>query len=182
MVFLSILLKLSILMEKLHDLLRYQILCSEISVIHDTSESTASDNVDVTNEITSTTPVPPVITKTAHMQGIAFRKEFNANTPVQPRLSNYPVTVFGKERGLFHSSWYSVFPWLEYCVDTDLCFCFACRVFIQDGKYEPGFTKNGIRNWHNAMEKGHGHYAHNECTAYKCDEKIGREKEGSSVD
>ena len=112
--------------------------------------------------------MPPLATKTAHTQGIAFGKEFNINTPTQPRLSNYPVTVFGKEKRSFHSSWYSI-P--------------TCASSLQDGK----FTKTGFRNWHKAMEKGCGLYAHNVSVPHinamkRWDERNRREKEGFSVD
>ena len=42
-----------------------------------------------------------------------------------------PDIDFPKKDGRkFNSEWYNLFKWLEYSVETDAAFCFACRKFL----------------------------------------------------
>lgn len=45
---------------------------------------------------------------------------------VRPVLSSYPVDKNGRS---FLSKWYTDCAWLEYSVEKDAAFCFACRHF-----------------------------------------------------
>ena len=55
-----------------------------------------------------------------------------ASTPASPPVQLiiiYPATIFcGKARS-FSQAWYNVYPWLEYSVQANACFCYSCRLF-----------------------------------------------------
>ena len=57
------------------------------------------------------------------------------DSPSQPKVA-FPSTVVGSKKRSFNSSWYQRYPWLEYSMDMDAAFCFACRFFFfgKDGK------------------------------------------------
>ena len=61
-----------------------------------------------------------------------------ASPPVQPVMSNYPATIFSGKARSFSQAWYSAYPWLEYSIQANACFCYSCRLF---GNYNfgPGF-------------------------------------------
>jgi len=49
--------------------------------------------------------------------------------PTQPILKNYPQSKFGKEWRQFCPEWSKSYPWLEYSVLSNACYCFPCRFF-----------------------------------------------------
>ena len=85
-------------------------------------------------------------------------------SPSQPNID------FPKNDGRkFNSEWYSLFNWLEYSLETDAAFCFACRKFLPPDSLEaePAFTKNGFSNWKKAMESDRGFRKHEQCTVHQ---------------
>ena len=52
-----------------------------------------------------------------------------ADKPVQPEGIIYPSRMFGSTKRSFQSSWYTLYPWLEYSVQNDSVYCFPCRFF-----------------------------------------------------
>ena len=49
--------------------------------------------------------------------------------PVQPEGITFPSLMFGSSKRLFQSSWYPLFPCLEYLVERDCVYCFPCHCF-----------------------------------------------------
>ena len=48
--------------------------------------------------------------------------------PVQPP-KKFPTTLFGTKGKSFNGLSYHKYPWLEYSVQKDAVFCYACRLF-----------------------------------------------------
>ena len=46
--------------------------------------------------------------------------------PVQPVNIKYPSTVISGKPRSFNPAWYSVYPWLEYSIRMDACYCYSC--------------------------------------------------------
>ena len=85
--------------------------------------------------------------------------------PKHPIRKNYPSRQIGSQQRSFNGAWFDTYSWVEYSVETDSVFCFACRYFLGAGKRfhsEPAFT-NGFNNWKNAtgaFNKHNGSAAH----------------------
>lgn len=94
------------------------------------------------------------------------------------RLPRYPKSSDNRS---FHAKWYDDFDWLEYDPGKDAVFCYACRVFGTTETKESTYSKNGFRNWKNAMDKRNGLPSHNESQAHKvCMTKWNEQKVRSS--
>ena len=80
-----------------------------------------------------------------------------ADGPSQP-VTSYPRD---KKNRCFRAVWYESFPWLEYSIDKDKAFCFACRNFsTSTSKSDPAFTNVGFSSWSKAMENNRGFKVH----------------------
>jgi hypothetical protein len=90
------------------------------------------------------------------------RDEYVKLGPVQPRLSAYPVSTFGKKQRKFNAHWFDSFSWLEYSVSTDRSFCFVCRVFKSPNcmKHDEAFQSTGYCDWKFALERNRGFDKH----------------------
>ena len=78
------------------------------------------------------------------------------HSPVQPSPSmfRYPTKKMGKQNRSFNPKWFTTHSWLEYSVERDAAFCFACRHFnAKGGKNEDVFTKDGFSDWKHAPGK-----------------------------
>ena len=74
--------------------------------------------------------------------------------PKQPHLSSFPKTVFGKQNRSFSSIYYTNYPWLEYSIQCDAVFCFACRHFhTYRRSVEELFVTKGLRDWKKLSHK-----------------------------
>ena len=72
--------------------------------------------------------------------------------PVQPKLTKFPLSPFGKENRAFSSTDYDRYPFIEYSVSSDKVFCFACRFFPPSfGNAEDVFVQTGFREWKNVV-------------------------------
>ena len=72
--------------------------------------------------------------------------------PKQPNIS-FPPTKFGKVSRSFQLRWYQQWSWLEYSVQMNAAFCFACRFFVCNP--DPSFTSLGFKDWKHATgQKG----------------------------
>lgn len=84
-------------------------------------------------------------------------------SPVQPILQNFPVSVIAGKPRRFTAHWYSKYgAWLEYSAEKDAIFCKACRHF-GNNLIADKFTR-GFRNWkrtHQACSKHELSKAHN---------------------
>lgn len=87
------------------------------------------------------------------------RKYLSNLGPFRPKLDSFPINEscpLDKQRR-FNVAWYSSYPLLEYSIEKDAAFCFACSLF-PDG---PGRTYSnsewicgGVRQWHKMKSRG----------------------------
>lgn len=93
----------------------------------------------------------------------------NKTAPNQPQVNVFPATNFGKKARRFNPAWYKKYSWLEYNVEKDAAFCFACRVFPSKSKHtEFTFTSTGFRDWKNATDKAKGLVKHASSYSHQC--------------
>ena len=93
-------------------------------------------------------------------------KQFTTDTsdlgterPAQPVLKNYPRDHIRRH---FKSTWYEMFPWLEYSIKENKAFCFPCRIYgTRTSKSEDTFTTRGYNNWKCALVNERGLKLHN---------------------
>ena len=91
---------------------------------------------------------------------------------VQPVNLKFPITLFSNKPRLFNPAWYRSYPWLEYSVKQDACFCYPCRLFSLGGcssssRPEQAFSTTGFKVWKHAMGKSGILTGHNDCRAHK---------------
>ncbi|XP_050532818.1 zinc finger MYM-type protein 1-like [Daktulosphaira vitifoliae] len=89
-----------------------------------------------------------------------------SDPPTQPILKNYPQSKFGKEWRQFRPEWFKSYPWLEYSVLDNACYCFPCRFFSHNSDNSP-FYKIGFKNWKKALDKNAGIKGHNKSCIHK---------------
>lgn len=67
----------------------------------------------------------------------------------RPILHAYPKTVFGKQNRSFSSTLYDKYNFIEYSIEADAVYCFACRFFgsTVGHSQETLFTTKGFKNW-----------------------------------
>lgn len=82
--------------------------------------------------------------------------------PTQPILKNYPQSKFGKEWRQFCPEWSKSYPWLEYSVLSNACYCFPCRFFSSKSDNSPFY-----KNWKKALDKNAGIKGHNKSCIHK---------------
>ena len=89
--------------------------------------------------------------------------------PSQPKLNQFPVnTKFpSKKTRSFNASRYNRFDWLEYNVDRDAAFCFACKNSGSGSSTDTTFTLTGFRKWTNALDKDKGFMKHQKSEVHK---------------
>ena len=97
--------------------------------------------------------------------------------PMQPILSTFPKTTFGKRIRCFSADWYAGRKWLEYCPEQDAIFCFACRNFLPKNDRDVIFTVTGFKNWKTALENGRGLDKHAQSKAHLSAMSFWSEKE-----
>ena len=75
--------------------------------------------------------------------------------PVQPVNITFPVTVYSGKSRSFNPAWYSIYPWLEYSIQKDACYCYSCRLLGSGpgSKCEKIFTLVGFKDWKHATGK-----------------------------
>ncbi len=70
--------------------------------------------------------------------------------PCQPVL-RFPKNTEGRS---FQNTWYENRPWLEYSPDKDSIYCFSCRLFLNEPKYNKNTWRvAGVNNWKKGLEK-----------------------------
>lgn len=109
----------------------------------------------------------------------AARRECLAMGRCKPTCHNYLRTPFGNQMRSFREEWFDKHDWLEYSVDKEAAFCFYCFLFKQPRAENFGieaYTKNGFKNWKNAITSFDSHVgdvgsAHNkarrDCRAFQ---------------
>ena len=89
--------------------------------------------------------------------------------PVQPSRSTvtFPPTLYDCKKRSFNPSWYSDFQWLEYSVERNRAFCFACRHFTIGGaRSETSFTNDGFGDWKHELGKNGILQGHSKCLTH----------------
>lgn len=86
--------------------------------------------------------------------------------PIQP-IINFPRRKIGNKQLFFQSSWYKIYPWIQYSVQLDAIFCFYCRHFATSTSHEKQqdvLIVSGYTDWKNisGMTK-----KHNEANSHK---------------
>ncbi|KAJ8020771.1 hypothetical protein HOLleu_40451 [Holothuria leucospilota] len=79
--------------------------------------------------------------------------------PHQPKLPVFPRNgqVPKGKQSRFNPDWYTIFPHLEYSIETDSAFCFVCSLFPigpNRGKTDQTWGRNEVRAWHRMMSVG----------------------------
>ena len=149
---------------------------------HQTNYITVENPTTIVVSTSSSTPVPVPSQTTAQDDSsstvtasselpddIAPSPQF---PPVQPVNLKFPVTLYSNKPRSFNPAWYRSYPWLEYSVKQDACFCYPCRLFGFGGcssssRPEQAFTSTGFKDWKHAMGKGGILPGHNNCHAHK---------------
>ncbi|KAK1171307.1 zinc finger MYM-type protein 1-like, partial [Acipenser oxyrinchus oxyrinchus] len=70
--------------------------------------------------------------------------------PRQVKLNSYPHESFGTQKRAFQHCWFEKYNWVEYSVRRNAAFCFPCRVFGKNIKFD-SFVNNGCKNWKKAV-------------------------------
>jgi hypothetical protein len=88
--------------------------------------------------------------------------DISLNSDEQPiqTIINFPRRKICEKQRSFQSSWYKVYPWIEYSIQLDAIFCFFCRHFtssISREKHQDVLIATGYNNWKNisGMAKKH---------------------------
>ncbi|XP_075473351.1 uncharacterized protein LOC142504358 [Primulina tabacum] len=74
------------------------------------------------------------------------RREYVGMGPYQPTCE-YPLVDFKHQKRSFQSSWFVMFPWLEFYKIKESAFCFPCYPFDVPSSYQKKFTVEGFKNW-----------------------------------
>lgn len=73
--------------------------------------------------------------------------------PARPLLQQYPLTDFsGNRKRNFSVLYDKKYEWVEYSMNNDAVFCFACRQFPSSNKEEL-YVEKGMNNWKKAGDK-----------------------------
>ncbi|XP_057250623.1 uncharacterized protein LOC104908187 [Beta vulgaris subsp. vulgaris] len=76
------------------------------------------------------------------------RRTYLDRKPCQPKNFVFPQTLIGPKNRRFNVDWFDTWPWLEYSVEKDAAFCFACYLFKEDNSIgRDAFTTNGFKYW-----------------------------------
>ena len=94
------------------------------------------------------------------------------DSPVQPTNIRYPVTLYSNKSRSFNPDWFKLYPWLEYSVKEDACFCFPCRMFggsggVPTSRPQKTFTEIGFKSWKHATGKDGILKGHDDSYAHK---------------
>ena len=79
--------------------------------------------------------------------------DLGTDKPKQVVLKKYPVKMFCAKKRSFSSSWYLNRDWLEYSVEKDAAFCYACRK-LKSVSSDATFSIKGFNDWKHAIETG----------------------------
>ena len=128
---------------------------SDISSHHypgnQTNNSTVQNPTGPTTVLVNSVPSTPVLEHAAPNDLVSTP----VFPPVQPTNIKYPTTVISGRSRSFNPKWYTLYPWLEYSVQQDACFCYSCRLFGTGAgtKGERTFTVSGFKDWKHATGK-----------------------------
>ncbi|KAL6504652.1 hypothetical protein OROHE_023410 [Orobanche hederae] len=92
--------------------------------------------------------------------------------PLQPALSVFPKSGSETHKRSFQTSWFRLYPWIEYSKTLDAAFCFPCFLFNKPSRLgyygQQAFTIDGFRNWKKVGGKKCALLMHmgDECTSF----------------
>lgn len=70
-------------------------------------------------------------------------------SPRQPKLTKFPTDEDGRK---FQTDWYKRYEWLEYSIERQSAFCFACRKHgTGSAEHLKKFTVQGFNKWRQAL-------------------------------
>ena len=122
-----------------------------------TQDSTCNNNSTSSTVTTNQTPSDIALTPDSY--------------PIQPKDILFPVTIIGSKKRCFNPEWCKKYTWLEYSIERDAVFCFACRFFgssaVCRSRPEVTFTSIGFRNWKNATGTTGALAKHNSSVSHK---------------
>ena len=121
--------------------------------------------------LSPTSTTSQVATELVHQSGQTFLdiSPVATSSPVQPLGIKFPVTLYSNKP---NPAWFQHYPWLEYSIRKDACFCFPCCIFGSDGavlasRPEKTFTEVGFKDWKHAMGKDGTLKGHNDSLYHK---------------
>jgi hypothetical protein len=103
-------------------------LASGDGIDNENSSSSPKTSIDSTNLSKNVSQAPNDISQTA------------TDKPSQPILSSFPKT----NNRAFQSTWYKEYPWLEYSVASDSCYCFVCRHYSSNDSVTRKFKEDTV--------------------------------------
>lgn len=125
------------------------------------NSSTSSRETDTTDQGTetsgssSTSPNEGTVVAITAPSDVAQTRDCE---PVHPMLKLFPKRMISGKLRSFSSQWYAPYPFIEYSVQTDAVYCYACRLFPPPlGHTEDAFVKSGFRNWKKIGERFQKH-------------------------
>ena len=86
-----------------------------------------------------------------------LREHLIAKGPCQPVLEKYPINhaISERKQNCFTACWLKNNYFLEYCVDADQVFCFACRLFGHETSCsETICSKERVNRWDKMVGRG----------------------------
>lgn len=117
------------------------------------TDDNRDDNDMVGNNFSSPSSETTSIISGSNRQSVSVPADIainKSNKPVQPVMA-FPVSMFGNTSRAFQQRWYTQYTWLEYSVELDAAFCFACSFFHRNP--DAAFTSVGFRDWKHALGK-----------------------------
>lgn len=140
---------------------------TEASTVQSTYMNFTSDSIVAGTESTQQTQTRNDATYTTAMSSPSGGFQRNppediaavaTSLPIQPINIKYPVTLYSNKPRSFNPEWFKLYPWLEYSVKQDACFCFPCRMFgssggVSSSRPEKAFTVLGFKDWKHATGK-----------------------------
>ncbi|RNA29739.1 zinc finger MYM-type 1-like [Brachionus plicatilis] len=73
----------------------------------------------------------------------------NNHTSIEPSQPKIDFRLdYDKRKFLFN--WFALYPWLEYNIEINKAFCYACKTFSSNNTNK-AFISEGYANWKNAI-------------------------------
>ena len=101
-----------------------------VTTVSSLSVTTVSTSLPCTSS-TTTTVTETQSTSSLHQSSSlpADIAKDKVDKPVQPQGITFPSRMFSSTKRSFQSTWYTLYPWIEYSVQRDSVYCFPCRFF-----------------------------------------------------
>ena len=87
-----------------------------------------STTIVINNQSDNTARLSSIVNATTNSQPPLDIAQGAHQSPVRPVIK-LPTTLIGSKKRSFKSDWYSKYRWLEYSVQNNVAYCYACRLF-----------------------------------------------------